>query len=292
MANKIINFGSLNIDHVYTVAEFVRPGETIACKEYKQFCGGKGLNQSIALARAGAPVSHAGKIGTDGLWLKELLDKDGTDTTQLQVIDAPTGHAIIQVDSKGENCIVLYGGANRSITPADVSAALENFSEGDILLTQNEVTSVPEMFREADKRGMTIVFNPAPMTDEVREYPLELVDYLVLNEVEGAALVDTDAPRDIMRALKERYPRAQVILTIGGDGALFYQDKEIVHVPTEKVKVVDTTAAGDTFMGYFLASLVAGASLRDAVQSGCKAGAKCVTKPGAADSIPYKSEVR
>ena len=170
---KVLNFGSLNIDFVYRVRDFVRPGETISAASFARFPGGKGLNQSIALARAGARVLHAGAVGTDGGFLVDLLRENGVDCSLVAVIDdTPTGHAVIQVADSGENSIVLYPGANHRIADELIDRALALTAPGDILLLQNEISAMPEIMRRAAERNLRIFFNPAPMTGAVAAYPL------------------------------------------------------------------------------------------------------------------------
>ena len=182
---RVLNFGSINVDHVYNVEHFVRPGETISCQKYRRFAGGKGLNQSIALALAGACVYHAGKVGVEDTWLKILMEDKGVNTRFVETINGPSGHAIIQVNTTGENSIVIVGGANQLMSESDVQRILADFGPDDWLLIQNEVNAVPQIIRSAKAKGLTIVFNPAPMNPQVLSYPLELVDILVVNETEA-----------------------------------------------------------------------------------------------------------
>ena len=287
----ILNFGSINIDHVYAVERFVRPGETLHSRRYAQFPGGKGFNQSVALARAGASVRHAGRIGKDGVWLREYLGRCGADTSLIEVVDGPTGHAIIQVADSGENAILLHAGANHRITAADAERALARFTAGDFLLLQNEISAVPEIMERAAARKMRVVFNPAPMTPAVAGYPLDTVSLFVVNEVEGGDLTGEKEPARILAALVERFEGAAVVLTLGADGALYGDRRDILRVPAVRVQAVDTTAAGDTFIGYLLADLAAGRDIRAALTMACRAAAVCVTRPGAADSIPLRTEV-
>lgn len=287
----ILNFGSVNIDHVYRVDHLVRPGETIASSDYQQFSGGKGFNQSIALARAGAAVSHAGRIGADGVWLREQLAAEGADVRFLEVIDGPSGHALIQVDAAGENAIILFGGANRTFTPQDVRAILENLEAGDWLLLQNEISALPEILQMAGERGLRVVFNPAPMGAEVLGYPLDGVSIFILNEVEGEAFTGASEPDGILAGMRRRFPAATVVLTLGAAGAVFDDGTQRIRVPAQRVDAVDTTAAGDTFIGYFLAALSAGDSPQSALELATRAAAICVTRPGAAPSIPRREEL-
>jgi ribokinase len=287
----ILNFGSINIDHVYAVERFVRPGETLHSRRYAQFPGGKGFNQSVALARAGASVRHAGRIGKDGVWLREYLGRCGADTSLIEVVDGPTGHAIIQVADSGENAILLHAGANHRITAADAERALARFTAGDFLLLQNEISAVPEIMERAAARKMRVVFNPAPMTPAVAGYPLDTVSLFVVNEVEGGDLTGEKEPARILAALVDRFEGAAVVLTLGADGALYGDRRDTLRAPAVRVQAVDTTAAGDTFIGYLLADLAAGRDIRAALTMACRAAAVCVTRPGAADSIPLRTEV-
>jgi ribokinase len=288
---KILNFGSLNIDHVYNVAHFVRPGETLNTAAYSQFAGGKGSNQSVALARAGAPVAHAGKIGRDGLWLKERLDKLGVDTGGLKVIHGPTGHAIIQVNAEGENAILLHGGANRDINAHDIDETLARFGEGDMLLVQNEISNLPLLISKAADRGLRVVFNPAPMEDAVLAYPLDRVGMFILNEIEGESFTGAAEPAAMLEALRARFPEAAIVLTLGSRGVLYADAAQRLEVPAVRVDAVDTTAAGDTFIGYFLAGLAGNDAVEQALRAAVRAAAICVTRPGAADSIPSREEI-
>ncbi len=290
----ILVFGSLNIDHVYQVEHLVRPGETLPSTEYHRFQGGKGANQSVALARAGANVFHAGRIGPEGLWLRDAIAAEGVDVTHVGLDDQPTGHAIIQVDSDGENSILLYGGANLTVTSDDAHYVLSHFGEGDWLLLQNEISSLPAILREASKRGLNVAFNPAPMTPEVQGYPLDGVSLFVVNQTEGAALAEVEdaSPASIVGMLHARFPDAAILLTLGGDGSLYVGGGENIRTPAQAVDAVDTTAAGDTFIGYFLAALLAGESTKQSLDLASRAAALCVSRPGAAASIPRRSELK
>lgn len=287
----MFNFGSLNVDHVYRVDHFVSPGETLDSQAYDKFPGGKGFNQSIALARAGIPVRHAGRIGADGLWLKQYLAEAGADTTLVEQVEGPTGHAIIQVTPQGENSIILHGGANRRITPADADRVLAPARPEDCLLLQNEISAVPDIMRVAAKRGMSVTFNPAPMTKSVLDLPLDLVSTFILNEVEAGMLTGSEKESDMIAAMRKRFPKAAVVLTLGAKGARYADADESLTVPAVKVKAVDTTAAGDTFIGYFVAERLLGRDVRTALSTACRAAAICVTRPGAAVSIPKKEEI-
>ncbi len=300
---KILNLGSLNIDRVYAVPHFVQEGETLSSPKMEVFCGGKGLNQSLALARAGAKVLHVGAAGPDGDALAELLAQAGADTAHLHRLDTPSGHAIIQVDPQGHNCIIVSGGANALVTPSMVDAAIGVCAQGDWLLTQNETACVAYAFHKAKAAGMKIAFNPSPVDSTLMAYPLDLVDLFVLNEAEGAHLadlpLDTD-PKDTLAALTRQYPAAAFALTLGGDGALCLANGHTARHGIFPVQAVDTTAAGDTFCGYFLTafasqlesgSLVTLTALQQALRIASAAAAIAVSRPGAGPSIPTFPEV-
>jgi ribokinase len=288
---KTINLGSLNIDHVYAVNHFVRPGETLDSHSYALFAGGKGFNQSIALARAGVTVRHAGKTGTDGEWLQKQLQTDGVDITHVETCDTPTGHAVIQVTPSGENAIILHGGANRSIDTDFIRRALSDCAAGDCLLLQNEISDMAEAIRLGHKARLRIAFNPAPMTEGVHSYPLELVDLFILNETEAEELTGQADPEAIRRAMLKKFPDSATVLTLGHRGAIFFNADTLLQQESLKVHAVDTTAAGDTFIGYFLAEWLQHGDPVAALKLGCRAAALCVTRPGAAKFIPHTNEL-
>ena len=288
----VLNIGSINEDRVYHVPHIARAGETVAGTEFAIFPGGKGANQSVALAHAGVPVFHAGKIGTDGRWLRQRLEKEGVNTAFVDEDDAPTGHANIQVDAGGENSIVLFGGTNRRLDLARMDAAISQFPENSTVLLQNEVNLVPDLIAAGHRQGMTVCFNPAPMTDAVHHYPLEKVDVFFLNTLEAAALAgNRDTPDNLLRALRTRFPRATLVITLGSDGALYDRKDEAGRISAVPVEPVDTTAAGDTFIGFCLAAMLEAKPLAEAVRFGCRAAACAVTVNGAMSSIPQRAEV-
>ncbi|GFI57326.1 bifunctional ribokinase/ribose-5-phosphate isomerase A [Muribaculaceae bacterium] len=173
---------------------FIRPGETFGATRLDKFPGGKGLNQSIALARAGARVYHAGNVGPDGEVLVETLRNAGVDTNLIRRVEEVTGHAVIQVDSRGDNSIILYAGANARVTSDQIDRVLEEFARGDYLILQNEINLVGEIMDKAFDKGMTIVLNPSPMNEEIRKLPLEKVSIFLLNEIEGEELTGKRDP--------------------------------------------------------------------------------------------------
>ncbi len=288
---KVLSFGSLNVDHVYAVENFVRPGETISSLGLERFCGGKGLNQSIALARAGAEVYHAGLVGEDGSMLTELMELKGVNIDYTKVIDGPSGHAIIQVSQKGQNCILLYGGSNMKIDEKFVDSVIENFNKGDLILLQNEISSLSYIMDKAYEKGLRIALNPSPFNDRLKECPLHKVEYFILNEIEGNEISGESEPMAIAKTIIAKYPGSKVVLTLGKDGVLYYDGEVCERHGIYDVKVVDTTAAGDTFTGYFLACIGEGLSPAIALEKASKASSLAVNKSGASVSIPSRDEV-
>jgi len=296
---KVLNYGSLNIDYTYTVAHFVRAGETLSSEELQVFSGGKGLNQSIAFSKSGAEVWHAGAIGkSDGEFLAEQLEKAGVCTKLISRLDGQTGHAIIQRELKGGNCILLYGGANQKITKAMVDEVMEHFEEGDYLVLQNEINEIGYIMEKAHEKGMKIVLNPSPMNEKIFTYPLEYVDYFILNEIEAADLCGAELegeekkdPEELLKKLTKRFPGSKVVLTLGGDGSMYWDGEKAISQGIYRTKAVDTTAAGDTFTGFFFGGLVQGMEAKKALDWAAKAAAIAVSRPGAAPSIPDRTEV-
>lgn len=289
---KVFNFGSINIDYVYRVPRFVQPGETLASESLETVLGGKGANQSVALARAGIDVVHLGRLGKSDQWAVDALSQFGVNTRSIELLEGPSGHAIIQVDVNGENAIVLHGGANQSFDATTIESLLKDASAGDWLLLQNECNALDEAFDIATRMQLNIAFNPAPMSDNVARLPLERCQVLILNEVEAAQLAGTTSDvataqhDELINTLQQRYPDAIIALTLGSKGATLLHDNKVTNVSTPVVEVVDTTGAGDTFVGYFLAGLISGLPAEQALQRACAAGALAVTVAGATPGIP------
>lgn len=291
MTAKILNFGSLNIDYVYQVDSFVTPGETKLSHGLTKYAGGKGNNQSIALAKAGAQVYHAGAVGEDGMFLVENLRKENVNTDYIAVKNCPTGHAIIQVNAQGENCILLHGGANQEITEDYVNEVLSNFSEGDILLIQNEISNLDKIITLAGLKKMIIYFNPAPMSNKVLQYPLQYIDTFIVNQTEAKSITKSHNIELTLADMAKLFPNSKVILTLGSHGVIYQDKAQIIKQPAYAVNAIDTTAAGDTFLGYFLASLQKQKPIDHSLAIACKAAAITVTRKGATSSIPYLSEI-
>lgn len=294
---KILSFGSLNIDYVYSVPHFVKKGETLSAKELNVYTGGKGLNQSIALARAGVETYQAGAIGTDGMFLLEQLKEAGVKTDLVKILDdVRTGNAIIQNDDEGDNCIVLFGGANQAITKEQVDEVFKDFTNEDYLLIQNEINELSYIVEKAKEEGMKIILNPSPMNEKIMKLPLDQIDYFILNEIEAMQILEMDKPEEIdgkyiASLLHERFKDATIVLTLGSEGSVFISDDEYVEQSIYKVKAIDTTAAGDTYTGYFIAGILNGKTIKESMDIASKASAIAVTRQGAAPSIPVLEEV-
>ena len=292
---RVLNFGSLNLDYVYAVDHFVQPGETISSLSRSESIGGKGLNQSIALARAGADVVHAGCIGTGGESLRDALQKNGVDVSSLKPVADMQGHTIIQVNPEGENSIILYGGSNECVTEEQVRETLNAFSAGDWLVLQNEINLLPCIVEKAYDKEMQIVLNPSPYNSKLEDVDFNLISWLLVNEVEAEQITGFQDPDKAWEILHERYPKLSVLITLGRKGSVAYMrmENEIVRAQQEAFPVVavDTTAAGDTYTGYFIAGLMKSMPLEQCMEHAAKAAAISVTRYGAADSIPRTCEV-
>ena len=288
---KILCIGSMNLDFVYSVDHIVQPGETEASYSLDVFLGGKGMNQSVALAKAGAEIYHAGLIGEDGKVFLDACVEHNVNGKHIKVVEGKTGHAIIQRDKNAQNCILLFGGANQMLTEEYVDEVLNDFAEGDILLLQNEVNMLPYIVNKAYEKGMQIAVNPSPFNEKLDEVDMSKISIFLLNEVEGEQVTGLKDPDEIIAKLLGMYPEARIVLTLGKDGAV-YADREQKHFqPVFKVQAVDTTAAGDTFSGYFLAAISEGLDVPTALKMAAKASSIAVTRHGAVPSIPLRAEV-
>jgi len=281
----------LNIDYVYSVDSTVKPGETIRVNDRQVFCGGKGLNQSIALANAAADVYHAGLIGQDGTMLLDALGKAGVNTSLVRMVEGGSSHAIIQVDRSGQNSILFYPGDNLKVTGDFIDDVLSKFEKGDYLLLQNEVDNTQLIIKMGHEKGLKVVFNPSPIQESIKNYPLHLVDIFVLNEIEGSMLSGRNEPEEILYSMMNLYPDAHIVLTLGEKGALYGYKGQKIFQPAYKAQAVDTTAAGDTFTGFFLAAFIKGNEVKEALDLAARAAAICVSRKGAAPSIPKLSEL-
>lgn len=288
---KVLNIGSMNLDHVYSVDHIIQPGETEATGAMKLYLGGKGMNQSVALAKAGVEVYHGGMIGDDGEVFLEACKEHGVHGEYIAKTDDKTGHTIIQIDKNAQNSILLYGGANQRLTQEYVDGVLSHFEKGDILLLQNEVNMLPYIVDKAYEKGMQIALNPSPFNEKLDAVDMTKISIFLLNEVEGNQVTGKTDPDEILAEMRKRFPKARIVLTLGKDGAVYDDGVEKVFQPIFPTKAVDTTAAGDTFTGYFLAGLAEGKPIADVLRMSARASAIAVSRPGAVPSIPLRKEV-
>ena len=294
---RLLNIGSINIDYVYQVPHFLRAGETLEAADRAIFMGGKGLNQSVAAKRSGLEVIHLGVLGTDGAFLRDFMQKEGIDVRFLKTDNTmPSGHTVIQVTPDAENAILYFAGTNHAIDRELVREALLTLDACDFVLMQNEVNEVAFSLNEAKKLGLVTVFNPAPYSPEVLSYPLEKVDVLIVNETEARGILGADLTDDdeILKSLRERFPHAAIFLTLGKKGMKCDLKKGLTPMSFEafKVRAVDTTGAGDTFVGYAVRALMAYRKTGDIdvfkteIETAMLAAAMSVTRKGAVPSIP------
>lgn len=297
---RVLVFGSVNRDLVVRVPKIPRPGETIGGTNYQEFPGGKGGNQAVAAARMGVATSLIGAIGCDGFGraMRDFLDGEGIDLTMLAECPAhPTGIALITVDAAAENAIVVAPGANHQVSAAQLDGFA--FAAGDCLVSQFEVPlpAISLAFARARSAGAITILNPAPMLDMPAEL-LGLTDYLVLNEHELASiaatgpLADLDSCRAAMAGLRGSVGSdLAIIVTLGGDGCLAATQQGEIRVAGERVAAVDTTGAGDCFVGVLAAGLVEGLALPMAMARANRAAALSVTRAGAASAMPRRDDL-
>ncbi len=281
-------FGSINIDNFYDVDHLPKPGETLASNDHRVGLGGKGANQSIAAALAGATVHHIGAVGAEGAWCVDRLRDMGVDTSHIVTTTAATGHANICVDASGENMIVLFAGANVQMTDVQVANALKDADANDTLILQNETVLTLEAATRARKQGLFVVYSAAPFDASRAAQMLPVTDLLVVNEIEAKQLSDA------LGVATDQIDVANLLITKGAQGAVWRVGAtgEEIGVPAFKVDPVDTTGAGDCFIGYVAAGLDQGVEIRDAMRLGAAASAIQVTRHGTADAMPDRAEVQ
>ncbi len=289
---KILNFGSLNIDIFFRVENIVKPGETISAKSIEKRPGGKGLNQSVALSKSFENVYHAGSVGDNGIFLIDYLKSENINTKYIKKSDKLTGNAIIQVDDKGENSIVLYKGANFDNDKNFIDEVLDNFDRDDILLLQNEISSMKYLIDKAYEKGMKIVLNPSPITDDVKEFDFNKIDLLLVNEIEAKNIANKNSVDESIDYFTSTYKNINLIVTVGSKGSIFVNKNEKIKQEGIKVESVDSTGAGDTFTGFFVSYFYQGKSVRDSLKFASLASALSVTKSGASISIPSLCDVK
>ena len=284
----IYNLGSINADIFYDVPHIPRPGETLAAHGVRRGLGGKGANQSVAVVRAGGSVKHIGAVGADGAWMLAALTELGVDTSLVARGSGESGHAIITVAQDGENAITLVGGANLAILDSDLDNALAGIGAGDWLILQNETNGQAHAAALARRGGARVVYSAAPFDVDAVRAVLDHVDILAMNQGEAEALVAALGVSDIVEI-----PVPQVLVTLGAKGGklLHTATGENVTVSGMPVTPVDTTGAGDTFLGYFIAALDQGMDDHAALTLANRAAAVKVTRPGTASAIPSRAMV-
>ncbi|WP_298551492.1 ribokinase [uncultured Parabacteroides sp.] len=296
---QILVVGSSNTDMVIKAAHLPRPGETILGGTFFMNPGGKGANQAVAIARLGGPVTFICKTGSDifGHQSQQLFEEEGINTSYVFSDSGnPSGVALITVDEKAENCIVVASGANANLLPSDLVKAEEAIEQADLVLMQLEIPMETVCFVAdiAWQKGKKVILNPAP----AHPLPADLLRHLYLitpNETEaemitGVKITDESSAGEAARLLSEMGVQ-HVIITLGSKGALIYSGGKAEMVPALKVEAVDTTAAGDVFNGALTVALSEGRSLKEAARFACKASAISVTRVGAQSSAPYRNEV-
>jgi ribokinase len=283
---KILNFGSINKDFFYSVNDFVRPGETISSNTYEIKIGGKGLNQSVAISKAGIKVYHAGIINEDDTFIIDQLKSWKINCDNILLSNNPTGHAIIQVNKKGENSIIIHGGANHDFNLKSILSILSKFESGDILLLQNEINNIEEIIDRAYHKKMRIIFNPAPFNKKILSFDLNKINTLILNQSEGEGLSNKRNSKEILKNLNNNFKNTEIILTLGENGSLYSFRDELIEIRAHNVKTIDTTGAGDTFIGYYVAGIASKMNKKDNLERASMAAAITTTKLGGAESIP------
>lgn len=276
----ILCIGSVNIDNTHRVTAHPAPGETVLDKGHLRGLGGKGANMSLAAAAAGTEVAHAGAVGADGAWCRDQLAASGIDVADLLTVEVATGHAIIMVDDAAENVIVVHSGANMALNRGQIKGAIARRSPGDWVLLQNETNLVPEAAAAGRAAGLKVAYAAAPFDADAVARVLPHTDLLAVNQVEAAQLAD-----HLGQSIEDLNVPA-ILITLGSDGALYRADGEEIRTPAFQVEPVDTTGAGDTFLGIFLAGLDMGQAPAVALRRAAAAAALQVTRPGAGEAIP------
>ncbi|AMQ82221.1 ribokinase [Pseudomonas glycinae] len=300
MSTNVVVIGSLNMDLVTRAPRLPRGGETLIGHSFATVSGGKGANQAVAAARLGAKVSMVGCVGTDayGVQLREALLAEQIDCQAVSVVEDSSGVALIVVDDNSQNAIVIVAGANGSMTPAVIDRFDAVLQAADVIICQLEIpdATVGHALKRGRELGKTVILNPAPASRPLPADWFAAIDYLIPNESEAAALsglpVDSLETAEKAAAHLIALGAGKVIITLGAQGSLFANGTGYQHFPAPKVKAVDTTAAGDTFVGGFAAALAAGKTEDEAIRFGQIAAALSVTRAGAQPSIPTTSDVQ
>lgn len=284
----IWNLGSINLDLIYGLDRLPGRGETVSADTKAEFLGGKGANMSVAAARAAARVCHIGAVGPDGRWAVDRLLEYGVDTRHIAQTDTPTGHAIVAVETSGENQIIIFSGANRAIPLELVSNALSEAQTGDLLVLQNETNAQVEAAKLGRELGLTVCYAAAPFDAEAVRAVLPYLDFLILNAVEAQQL------ETALGTSVADLPVRDIVVTKGSDGAEWISTETGSHqqFSARKVTAVDTTGAGDTFTGYVLAGMDREMPMAQAISQAILAASIMVTRHGTADVIPDLKDIQ
>lgn len=288
---KVLVFGSLNIDFIYKLEHIVMPNETIKSTTCEVSAGGKGLNQAMAFAKTGLPVYIASNLGKNGQVLADTLSSGNVDISLLNHVDEDSGEAIIQVDENGNNAIIVCGNCNEHITEEYIQSVFSHFDKGDILVIQNEINNLDLIIITAKEKGIILVFNPSPFNHVIKTLPMNKIDYLFINEVEGKQLTGYEDEKCIIEHILKDYPEMKIVLTLGERGAVYADKSEYIYEPAKKVEVVDTVGAGDTFTGYFIYGVESGKTIKESLQMAATASSIVIGRHGAGNSIPTLEEV-
>jgi len=300
MPANVVVIGSLNMDLVTRAPRLPRGGETLIGHSFATVSGGKGANQAVAAARLGAQVAMIGCVGHDdyGVRLRDALLAEHIDCQAVSVVEDSSGVALIVVDDNSQNAIVIVAGANGAMTPAVIERFDAILQAADVVICQLEIpdATVGHALKRARELGKTVILNPAPVSRPLPADWFAAIDYLIPNESEAAALsglaVDSLQSAETAASQLIAMGAGKVIVTLGAQGSLFANGKGFEHFPAPTVKALDTTAAGDTFVGGFAAALANGKSEAEAIRYGQIAAALSVTRAGAQPSIPTMSEVQ
>lgn len=291
---KLLVYGSINIDLNFSLDHIAKKGETISSKELKVSAGGKGANQASGLSKALGErdrVYLAAKTGEEAKWILDKLNSYGVNTDYVYYSKKGSGRAIIQLDKNGDNSIILYGGGNLDIERREIDEVFSHFNEGDWLIINAEINNLDLVFSKAKERNMKIAINPSPITKEILSLPLEAADLIILNEIEGGEITKGGkGEKEILKLLESRFKSSLIVLTLGENGAWASYNNKRYYQEAFKVKAIDTVGAGDTFLGYFISSIVLGYSIKDALRRASFSSSLAIQKRGAMDSIPTKEE--
>lgn len=292
---KVLVYGSINIDLSFYLDHLVKEGETISSNAFIKGAGGKGANQASALGKAFGEkglVYLAGKTGKDASFILEKLNENNVDTAFVYN-SLYSGQAIIEIDKEGQNSIILYGGGNKEIEKKEIDEVFSYFNKGDYLVLNGEINNLDYIYDLGLKKEMKIVVNPSPLTEEILSLPLEKATVIILNEVEASSItrLNVDDEKSIVSSLRERFPNSEVVLTLGDKGSYYCFKQETIYQPIFKVDAVDCVGAGDTFLGYFLASRIKGLDAKTSLEKASFASSITVQRHGAMDAMPKSIEV-